>query len=90
MVNDAGTLGDLPLIVLSVTVQPRMAEKLTALQAELPGLSSDSRHITVQGAYHEGLLAQQEHARVVTESILQVVGAVRLGKPLNGDSATSR
>ena len=40
LVNDAPDLGDRPLIVLSVTVQPRMADKLTAMQAELPSLSS--------------------------------------------------
>lgn len=51
---------------------------------------ADSRHITVQGAYHEGLLAQREHAAVVTESILQVVTAVRVGTPLpSAGSATS-
>jgi pimeloyl-ACP methyl ester carboxylesterase len=81
-VNAAGGLGDLPLIVLSVTEQPRMGDKLTAMQAELPGLSSKSRHITVEGAYHEGLLAQQADARVVTDSILQVIDAVRTGQPL--------
>jgi pimeloyl-ACP methyl ester carboxylesterase len=81
-VNVAGGLGDRPLIVLSVTEQPRMGDKLTAMQAELPGLSSQSRHITVEGAYHEGLLAQQADARVVTDSILRVVDAVRTGQPL--------
>jgi len=64
LVNDAGSLGDLPLIVLSVTDQPRMGAKLTELQAELPALSTNSEHITVQGAYHEGLVAQENHARV--------------------------
>ena len=59
-----------------------MGDKLTAMQAELPGLSSQSRHITVEGAYHEGLLAQRDSARVVTESILRVVEAVRSGRPL--------
>ena len=82
MVNDAGNLGDLPLIVLSVTEQPRMADKLTAMQAELPGLSSQSRHITVEGAYHEGLLAQPDSAQVVTQAILRVVDAVRSGRPM--------
>jgi pimeloyl-ACP methyl ester carboxylesterase len=86
MVNAAGDLGDLPLIVLSVTKQPRMGEKLTALQAELPLLSTDSRHVTVEGAYHEGLLSQRGHARVVSESILQVVNAVRAGQPLSESS----
>jgi pimeloyl-ACP methyl ester carboxylesterase len=82
LVNDAGGLGDRPLIVLSVTDQPRLGDKLTALQAELPALSSQSRHITVEGAYHEGLLARPEHARVVTESILRVVEATRAGRSL--------
>jgi pimeloyl-ACP methyl ester carboxylesterase len=82
LVNNAAGLGDLPLIVLSVTEQPRMGDKLTAMQAELPGLSSQSRHITVEGAYHEGLLAQRDSARVVTESILRIVEAVRSGRPL--------
>jgi hypothetical protein len=38
--------------------------------------------VTVQGAYHEGLLAQRDHARVVTDSILRVVDAVRTGRTL--------
>jgi pimeloyl-ACP methyl ester carboxylesterase len=82
LVNEATGLGDRPLIVLSVTEQPRMGDKLTALQAELPGLSTQSLHITVDGAYHEGLLARDDHARVVTECILRVVAAVRSGRPL--------
>jgi pimeloyl-ACP methyl ester carboxylesterase len=84
LVNQAGTLGDKPLIVLSVTDQPRLGEKLTELQAELPALSSNSQHITVQGAYHEGLISQREHAKVVTDSILRVVQAVREGTRLAG------
>ena len=67
-----------------------MADKLTAMQAELPSLSSNSQHITVEGAYHEGLLAQPEHARVVTESILRVVEAVRSGRPLTAASTGDR
>ena len=82
MVNAAPGLGDRPLVILSVTEQPRMGDKLTAMQAELPALSTQSRHITIEGAYHEGLLARPEHARIVTESILDVVQAVRSGEPL--------
>jgi pimeloyl-ACP methyl ester carboxylesterase len=82
LVNEAATLGDLPLIVLSVTEQPKLSEKLTELQAELPGLSSNSKHITVDGAYHEGLLSREPFARVVTESIVEVVNAIRSGQPL--------
>ena len=82
LINDAGSLGDLPLIVLSVTEQPMKGEKLTELQAELPTLSTNSEHITVQGAYHEGLVSQEKHARVVTESILRVIEAARTGVSL--------
>ena len=82
LVNYAGSLGDMPLVVLSVTKQPRRGEQLTELQAELPALSSNSQHITVQGAYHEGLLSQQEHACFVTEAIIEVVEALRAGKLL--------
>jgi hypothetical protein len=77
LVNDAPGLGDRPLVVISVTEQPRMGDKLTELQAELPALSTQSRHITVKGAYHEGLLSQPDHARIVTAAILDVVEAVR-------------
>jgi pimeloyl-ACP methyl ester carboxylesterase len=87
LVNQARDLGDRPLIVLSVTEQPRMGDKLTALQAELPGLSTNNRHITVQGAYHEGLVSRQEFARTVTDAILEVVEAVRTGRPLAGSGA---
>jgi hypothetical protein len=55
---------------------------LTKLQNELPALSSNSKHITVQGARHENLVSQHEHARVVTDAILQVVEAARTGKAL--------
>lgn len=81
MINGAPGLGDMPLVILSVTEQPRMSDKLTAMQAELPGLSTQSRHITIEGAYHEGLLTRPEHARIVTESILEVVQAVRSDRP---------
>jgi pimeloyl-ACP methyl ester carboxylesterase len=82
LVNEAGDLGDRPLVVLSVTEQPRKDAELTELQAELPGLSTNSRHVTVEGADHEGLLSRAEHAAVVTEAILDVVEAVRTGHRL--------
>jgi pimeloyl-ACP methyl ester carboxylesterase len=84
LINEAEDLGDIPLVVLSVTDQPRMGDKLTELQAELPGLSTDSKHITVEGAYHEGLVSQAQYAGVVTDAILQVVDAVRRNESLNG------
>lgn len=80
--NQASDLGDMPLVVLSVTEQPMKGKELTELQAELPALSTRSEHITVQGATHEGLVSEQKHAQVVTDAILRVVEAVRAAKPM--------
>jgi pimeloyl-ACP methyl ester carboxylesterase len=81
-VNAARNLGDLPLAVLSVTEQSLYAAVLTGLQAELPGLSANSTHTTVQGATHEGLVSRREHARVVAGAIRRVVEAARTGRRL--------
>jgi pimeloyl-ACP methyl ester carboxylesterase len=75
----SGSLGDLPLFVLSVTEQPRGDEILTALQAELPALSSNSVHYVVKGATHEGLLSDPAHAPVVATAIRNVVEAAGTG-----------
>jgi pimeloyl-ACP methyl ester carboxylesterase len=66
-------LGALPLVVLGVTEQPRGAETLTALQAELPGLSTRSVRRVVDGATHESLVARREYALAVVAAIRAVV-----------------
>jgi pimeloyl-ACP methyl ester carboxylesterase len=81
-VNAARSLGKMPLFVLSVTEQDRYADVLTSLQAELPKLSSNSKHITVEGATHYTLVSMQDYASVVVDAILEVVDAVRTGKQL--------
>lgn len=86
LVNGAGDLGDKPLMVLSVTEQPFKGAKLTELQNELSSLSTNSLHITVQGASHEALVSQQRNALVVMDAILRVVAAVRDGQPLASDA----
>jgi len=65
----ATSLGDLPLVVLGVSEQPRGAATLDALQAELPALSTRSARRIVQGATHESLVAERTHALVVAEAI---------------------
>ena len=80
-VNAALSLGALPLAVLSVTEQARYGEVLTALQAALPGLSSNSTHTTVRGATHEGLVSRREHALVVADAIRRVLEAASTGRP---------
>jgi pimeloyl-ACP methyl ester carboxylesterase len=82
-INQARSLGDLPLAVLSVTEQPNfVADLMTRLQNELPTLSRDSIHYTVEGATHEGLVAKREHAKVVAETIRQVLESASTGRPL--------
>lgn len=71
----ASALGDLPLAVIGVGVQPMGAVTLTALQEELPGLSANSARRVVAGATHESLIADRVHAGRVAEAILAVVAA---------------
>jgi pimeloyl-ACP methyl ester carboxylesterase len=75
--NAAGPLGDLPLAVLGVSEQPLGGELLTALQRELADLTRDSSFEVVQGASHESLISNREHARVVARTIEAVVQAAR-------------
>jgi pimeloyl-ACP methyl ester carboxylesterase len=81
-INQARSLGDLPLGVLSVTEQALYADVLTGLQAELATLSSNSFHYTEAGATHESLVAERDHALVVAEIIRRVLEAARTGRPL--------
>lgn len=81
-INQARSLGNLPLAVISVTEQPIFGGVLTELQNELPTLSSNSIHITEAGATHENLVTDQGHARVVAEVILQVLESAQASQPL--------
>lgn len=83
-VDAAGDLGDLPLVVLSVTEQSRYGDVLTRLQAELVSLSSSSRHVTVAGATHYTLVSEQRYAAVVAEAIRAVIRAAG-NSSLSGD-----
>jgi pimeloyl-ACP methyl ester carboxylesterase len=67
------SLGNLPLVVLGVSDQPRGAATLTELQSELASLSTNSARRIVQGTTHEALVAQREHAMVVADAIRAVV-----------------
>jgi pimeloyl-ACP methyl ester carboxylesterase len=78
-VNAAHDLGNRPLVVLSVTEQDKYAEVLTRLQAELPALSSNSRHFTVAGATHYTLVSERQHAAIVSAAIRAVTAAAQSG-----------
>jgi pimeloyl-ACP methyl ester carboxylesterase len=75
--NAAQPLGDLPLAVLAVTEQPVGGELLTALQRELAELTENASFDVVQGASHESLISEREHARIVAKTIQAVVQVAR-------------
>jgi pimeloyl-ACP methyl ester carboxylesterase len=75
--NAARPLGDLPVAVLGVSEQPVGGELLTALQRELAQLTETASFEVVQGASHESLISELEHARIVAKTIQAVVQAAR-------------
>jgi pimeloyl-ACP methyl ester carboxylesterase len=75
--NAAAPLGDLPLAVLAVSEQPVGGELLTALQHELAELTENASFEIVQGASHESVISNREHALVVANTIEAVVQAAR-------------
>jgi pimeloyl-ACP methyl ester carboxylesterase len=75
--NAAAPLGDLPLAVLAVSEQPVGGELLAALQRELAELTENAIFEIVQGASHESLISDRDHAAVVARTILRVVQAAR-------------
>ena len=54
----------------------------SAAQIHLATLSTNSVHRVVDDATHEGLVADEEHAAVTTQAILDVVASVRNARPL--------
>jgi pimeloyl-ACP methyl ester carboxylesterase len=75
--NAAAPLGALPLAVLGVSEQPVGGELLTALQRELAELTDDASFEVIQGASHESVISDREHARAVAQTIRTVVQATR-------------
>lgn len=76
-----GNLGDLPLVVISRGTG--LDHEWTKYQNELATLSTNSQHITVNGADHGGLVFNPDYASQVSEAIIQLTDTVQTGKPLN-------
>jgi hypothetical protein len=74
------TLGGKPLIVL--TAREGQQAGWFAAQDALVKLSSNSAHRSVTGATHEALLYDQGYAVNGSRAILDVVGALRTGAPV--------
>jgi pimeloyl-ACP methyl ester carboxylesterase len=71
---------DKSLVVLTAGVGHDAA--WSTAQNHLAGLSTNSAHHVVDGATHETLVADQEHASTTTQAILEVVAVVRSGGPV--------
>ena len=81
--TQAGSLTDFadrPLVVLTAGVGSSAAH--VASQDQLATLSTNTRHRTVEGATHDGLVTNQVHAAATTQAILDVVTSVRASTPL--------
>ena len=76
-----GSLGDVPLMVISRGTD--LDGGWGELQDELAALSTNSAHMIVEDSTHVSLIFNPDHAQVVSQAILQVVGSVQTGKRLN-------
>lgn len=84
-VREVGSLGDVPLYVLSATNHgtPPDQEKLWQnWQNELADLSTNSVHQVVDGAEHDAFWRNRETAKMSVAAILDVVAAVHTGEAL--------
>lgn len=73
-------LGDKPLMVISRDAN--LDYEWSKYQAELATLSTNSHHITIEGANHTALVFDEKNAHIVSNAILQVVDAIRGGTQL--------
>ena len=84
-VRAAGSLGNLPLFVLTATDHGGPAEMEQAwqkLQNELAELSTNSAHKVLDGAHHESLWADPKYAGESVAAILKVIDAAQHNTPL--------
>lgn len=82
--QDAAALrdfGDKPLLVLTAAVGH--PDSWFAAQDRLATLSTDAVHRVVDGATHEGLVADRVYAATTARGIAEVATAVRSGRPLS-------
>jgi pimeloyl-ACP methyl ester carboxylesterase len=77
---DLKGVGDLPLMVVSRGLN--LDYEWNKYQADLENLSTNSLHVTVEGANHGALVFNKKYAAEVSKAILQLVNVVRTGKRL--------
>jgi pimeloyl-ACP methyl ester carboxylesterase len=85
-VRAVGTLGDLPLFVISATehgTPPDLEQLWQGWQEEMASLSTNSRHRVVDGAGHTSLVFDAQDAQASIAAIEEIVAAARTGQPLH-------
>jgi pimeloyl-ACP methyl ester carboxylesterase len=75
-----GDFADKPLFVLTAGIGS--AATHSARQDDLATLSTNSVHRVIDGATHDSLVSDEEHAATTTQAILDVVASVRSAGPL--------
>jgi pimeloyl-ACP methyl ester carboxylesterase len=75
-----GDFADKPLVVL--TAGSGSDATHSAKQNDLATLSTNSVHRVIDGATHDSLISNEEHAATTTQAILDVVSSVRSAGPL--------
>lgn len=75
----AGSLGDVPLTVVTAGANPGADGQWATYQQELATLSSNSQGVTLAGAQHISLWADPEYARATSDQIVRVVAVARSG-----------
>lgn len=89
-VRATGTLGDIPLIVISANTAwftkgapaDRARTILNTLHDEIAQLSTNNLHVIVDGATHGSLVLNQDDAHQVVMAIEAVLSAIETGQPL--------
>jgi pimeloyl-ACP methyl ester carboxylesterase len=78
-----GVLGDLPLHVLIArggatnADEQAQVDAMVALRADMEEMSSDGHTITLDDASHVSIIADQRHAAIVTDTIIDLLQTVR-------------
>ena len=76
-----GDFADKPLVVL--TAGSGSDATHSAEQNDLATLSTNSVHRVIDGATHDSLISNEEHAAATSQAILDVVSSVRSAEPLD-------
>lgn len=78
--------GNRPLMVLSASLNSIGGDRI---HEEMSMLSSNSRHIVVEGASHGTIVTEPKHARVVADATRLVLDAVAHGRSLEASGASA-